>query len=283
MTLFLLAYGAGLLSTVNPCGFALLPGFLGFYLGDQHEGDESSGARKLLRGFGTGGALSLGFAGTFVVVGLILAAGLRAIVGVIPWTAVVIGFALTMAGLAMLSGRRFGLPLPAGFAGGQSRSPVRVVLFGAAYAVASLSCTVAVFLALIGQALSAGSVPQLVGVFVAYGLGAATILVSLSVSAALARAAIARYLRPLLPIVGRIGGAVLTLTGLYLVAYWLPVVLHPGSLAPQGIAGISENLSAALTGFLADHEFVVALLGAALLLIAVTMLARARARPHVPR
>ena len=28
-----LAFGAGLLATVNPCGFALLPGFLSFYLG----------------------------------------------------------------------------------------------------------------------------------------------------------------------------------------------------------------------------------------------------------
>lgn len=195
MTLLILAYGAGLLSTVNPCGFALLPGFLGFYLGD-HAAEVGVGvARKLLLGFATGGALSVGFAGTFVVVGLIVAAGLRVVVGALPWAAVVIGAVLTLLGLAMLAGRRLALRLPTAFAGGQSRGVSRVVIFGIAYAIASLSCTVAVFLALIGQALSAGSVPRLLGVFLAYGLGAATVLLTLSVSAALAQAAMARHVR----------------------------------------------------------------------------------------
>ena len=32
------AFGAGLLATVNPCGLALLPGFLGVYLGAGERG-----------------------------------------------------------------------------------------------------------------------------------------------------------------------------------------------------------------------------------------------------
>ena len=32
-----LAFGAGLVAIANPCGFALLPGFLGLYLGSPEE------------------------------------------------------------------------------------------------------------------------------------------------------------------------------------------------------------------------------------------------------
>jgi cytochrome c biogenesis protein CcdA len=32
------ALGAGMLATVNPCGFALLPAYISFHLGDASEG-----------------------------------------------------------------------------------------------------------------------------------------------------------------------------------------------------------------------------------------------------
>ncbi len=93
-------------------------------------------------------------------------------------------------------------------------------------------------------------------------MGAATVLIALSVSAALAQAGLAQWMRRFLPVVGRLGGLALTVSGLYLIAYWLPQVLHPGSLASQTVAQVSEFFSSALTGFPAAHEPIVAMIGA---------------------
>src|SRR3990170_297595 len=42
------AFGAGMVSTVNPCGFALLPAYLGLYLGKGTERFiQTSGRRRL--------------------------------------------------------------------------------------------------------------------------------------------------------------------------------------------------------------------------------------------
>ena len=44
------SFGAGMVSTVNPCGFSMLPAYLSLYLGDRYEG---SGARHHLLVAGT--------------------------------------------------------------------------------------------------------------------------------------------------------------------------------------------------------------------------------------
>ena len=42
------AFGTGMLAAVNPCGFALLPAYISFFLGDTGEGfDESHTGREL--------------------------------------------------------------------------------------------------------------------------------------------------------------------------------------------------------------------------------------------
>lgn len=65
------------------------------------------------------------------------------------------------------------------------RGPAGMLAFGAAYAIASLSCTLAVLLAVIAQALAASSLTTLVAVFAAYAAGASTVLVLLALSTAL--------------------------------------------------------------------------------------------------
>jgi hypothetical protein len=88
-----------------------------------------------------------------------------------------------------------------------------VVLFGASYAVASLSCTLAVFLIVVSQAVAATNPVRMLAVFGAYAAGSATVLVALSLSAALAKAAVARNVRWLAPLVSRLAGALLAASG----------------------------------------------------------------------
>ena len=142
-----LAFGAGLLATVNPCGFALLPSFLSFYLGADEQTPTAGVLARARQGFAVGLVLSGSFAAVFVITGLVVTAGLRSVLQALPWVAFAIGVALIVLGLVMLAGRRVSLlaavrlqPGTAGRAGYR-----RVVAFGVAYALASLSCTLAVF------------------------------------------------------------------------------------------------------------------------------------------
>lgn len=105
-----LAFGAGLLATVNPCGFALLPGFLSFYLAaDDSDDAPADGLARARQGFAVGLVLSGSFSAVFIVTGLVVTAGLRQVLDALPWVAFAVGLLLTLLGLAMLAGRRISL------------------------------------------------------------------------------------------------------------------------------------------------------------------------------
>lgn len=159
------AFGAGLLATVNPCGFALLPSFLGFYLGADERPASEGWLSRAIQGFSVGLVLSAAFSVVFIFTGLVVSAGLRSVISVVPWFAVAIGGALAVLGVAMLAGRHVGLWSASRVAvRGGPGGYRRVAAFGATYAVASLSCTLGVFLVVVAQALAVGSVPQLLAV-----------------------------------------------------------------------------------------------------------------------
>lgn len=221
-----LAFAAGLLATVNPCDFALLPSFLSFYLGADEQTPNPTSLARARQGFAVGLVLSGCFSAVFVITGLVVTAGLRSVLHALPWIAVGVGVALIALGVVMLAGRRVSLlaavRLAAGTAGRSGYG--RVPAFGVAYALASLSCTLAVFLVVVSQALTVSGVPQTLAVFGAYAAGSASLLLALSVSAAVAKGALARGVRRLAPIVNRLAGTLLLASGVYLVIYWLPAL-----------------------------------------------------------
>jgi cytochrome c-type biogenesis protein len=280
VTLWLLAFGAGMLATVNPCGFAMLPAFIAYYFGDD-DGSEPRAVpvlHRLGQGLSVGVALSLGFAGTFSVAGLLVAFGLRSLVGAVPWAAVVIGALLVVLGLAMLTGRQVYLRIGKNVRPGTGRGYGRMVWFGAAYAIASLSCTLAVLLAVIAQATATANPLRLLGVFAGYGLGAATVLIALSITIALAKATVTRAIRKLLPIATRLGALLLVLSGSYLISYWLPSLMDGRRQGPSTVGRLTEGLSSRLAAVLSAHQELVAALAGALVILAAVAVAVQRRR-----
>ncbi len=223
------AFGAGIVAAVNPCGFAMLPAYLSLYLGSQEEGFEKRSAiGRALRAVLIGGVVSLGFVLLFGLAGVIVAAGGSTILGSMPWVGTVIGGALILMGLWMLAGRtlytgvferlaaRVGDPTAMGVRG--------FFLFGLAYGLASLSCTLPVFLAVVGGGLTAGSFVSGAGQFVSYGLGMTSVLLILTVALALFKRGVVSRLRGLVPYVQILSAALLVLAGAYIVFYWWPVL-----------------------------------------------------------
>ncbi|MGH2743569.1 MAG: cytochrome c biogenesis CcdA family protein [Thermoleophilaceae bacterium] len=275
-----LAFGAGLLATVNPCGLALLPSFLGLYLGSSEDGAaERSLLARAAQGFLVGAVLSASFGAVFVMAGLIVSAGLRSFIDIVPWLAAAIGAALVVLGFAIVAGRRVALVAASRVRVGSAATGGyrRVAAFGITYALASLSCTLAVFLAVVGQALAAADPLRFVAVFAAYAAGSATVLIALSLSAALAKGALARAVRKLVPLVNRLAGALLAASGAYLILYWLPVL--GGATVPDSpLIRFSASLSSSLSAFFSQHTTDFALGLGALLALGVAALALERRR-----
>ena len=265
------AFGAGLLGTANPCGLALLPGLLSIYVAEGSSAGQRSLHARLSQGFSVGLVLSAGFAAVFVFAGLAVAAGVRSFLSVVPWLAAAIGVALFVLGLAMVLGRQLHL-FAAGRvdltrrAGGSARYR-RIALFGATYALASLSCTLAIFLVVVAQAVSVAGPFQMLAVFGAYAAGSATILVALCLSAAVAQDALARGLRRLAPFFGRVAGGLLALSGAYLVVYWMPTIAQVERGGSSGLVDAIQDVSSTVQSFLADHTGDLAVAGAALVVL----------------
>jgi cytochrome c biogenesis protein CcdA len=219
---FTLALVAGALATLNPCGFPLLPAFLSFYVGAEEERLPRAGG--VLQGLVVGLVVTAGFLAVFVVVGLPVAYGAGAVSDALPWTGVALGAVLVAAGLAALAGRPPRLPLRWGMRARPTRGVTPMLLFGVGYGIASIGCTLPVFLAVVGAASGGAST---VLVFAVYGAGMAVMLTALSVAAALLRDGLARGLRRLLPYMSRIAGGLLVAAGGYLAYYWYRVGFGP--------------------------------------------------------
>ena len=157
-----LAFAAGMVATVNPCGFAMLPAYLSYFMG-MSDGEERSQVSALRSALVVGGIVSLGFLVVFGITGLLITAGFRSIIEWIPWLALVIGFGVIVLGVALLRGFDLNVSLLKAKRAQKGRDFRSVFAFGASYAVASLSCTLPVFLTVVaGQVTQSNLISGLV-------------------------------------------------------------------------------------------------------------------------
>lgn len=224
-----LLLAAGAAAAFNPCGVAMLPGYLAFLLGQGRDGERP----RLWGGVWAGLVMTAGFLTVFSVLGL-LGAGLGQVLGgLLRWATVLIGLALLAAGLWQGLGRTLpglgGADRLAGAIGqvGPRRGLVAVYVYGLAYAVASLGCTLPLFLALVAGTASSSSALGGAEAFLAYAGGMGLVATVLSAAAVGSRELLAARLRAAMPLVQRVSAAVMGAVGLYLVYYWL---LGPGAL-----------------------------------------------------
>ena len=224
-----LAFGAGMIAAVNPCGFAMLPTYLSLYLGAQ-EGDfeKRSMGSRLLRALLVGGVVSLGFILFFSLIGIVLSAGGVVILAILPGVRIVIGAAMVLIGIWMLAGRSV---LSTGvferfadrIANPKDASLKGFFLYGLAYGAASLSCTLPLFLAIVGTGISAGGFLPGAGQFLGYALGMASVILALTLALAFFKQGLVVRLRKAMPYLRLASAALLVLTGVYLIL-WTPTL-----------------------------------------------------------
>ncbi len=246
--LLALALGAGLLAAVNPCGFALLPAYLSLLIvGD----DSPTRARAVGRALSLTAAMTLGFAGVFAVFGLLVAPVAGGLQQHLPWFTVALGVMLAVLGVVLASGRSVRLPRFGASRNRKSRPLTRsfgsMVGFGAGYALASLTCTIAPFLAVVVAGFRTDSTQVGVALFLAYAAGMGLVVGAVAVAVALANDSLVRRMRRTGAWVPRLSGVLLLLSGLYVAYYgWWELRVLAGKDPDDPVIGAAATIQRTL-------------------------------------
>ena len=220
---FLFAFLAGMVASVNPCGFVMLPTYISYHLGNEEEGFyRRSFLERAGRGLLLGVAATGGFIAVAAAVGLVVAAGGQWLTTTFRFFGAVLGVALLGLGLWLLIGRgKLALMAASRVHVSPRRNLGNVVAFGAAYSISSLSCTLPIFLAVVGIGLGTQGLGAAFGQFMGYALGMGSVLIAVTVGAALFRGAVARWLRGSMLAISRASAMFLVGAGGYLIYYWV--------------------------------------------------------------
>ena len=217
------SFGAGMVAAVNPCGFAMLPAYLALFLGN-HEETRLGVSQRLFRAALVGLSVSLGFSTLFVLAGVVVSLGGTFLFPIMPWIGTAIGILLIVFGAAMFFGK---VARPTIFeqlsdrlTRGGERSVRAFYLFGLAYGLCSLSCTLPVFMIAAGSALVSGNVLRGTLQLGSYSLGMASVIVTLTFALAFLRLGLVRTVRRAVPYVQTAAAALPVFAGMTIVLYW---------------------------------------------------------------
>ena len=155
-------------------------------------------------------------------VGYAFAAGGRGLIRVFPYAGLAIGAGMAILGIyRLVTHRTLGILAASRVSISPQRNLRNAFLFGIAYATGSLSCTLPIFLVVVGSSLASQGLVDSTIQFIGYGLGMGAILVAVTIGVALSRGTVSRWLRTALPHVHRLSALFLVGAGAYLVYYWL--------------------------------------------------------------
>lgn len=214
-----LAFTQGLLAAINPCGFVLLPTYLLYFLGMENlrPGAERT---SISRALAVSLSVSGGFMSVFIIIGIITKWSTTWFRDQAPYLSLVLGLGLVVLGIAMLFGYRLPFTTPKLDIGQRDRSVRSMYVFGIAYAIASLGCTLPGFVSVVlGGAVTDGVLTGVAGVAL-YGLGMALLVSGLTITLAMANTALLKGLRKGMEWFEYVAGVFVLLTGMYLAYYW---------------------------------------------------------------
>jgi len=244
--LLTLAFVAGAVAAFNPCGFALLPAYLSLLVASP---DGTGGGAGQLAAIARAGrftaGMTLGFVAVFGLFGLVAAPFAVALQRHLPVVTVLVGAALLATGAWLLAGRSLTLPLLTRRGRAPGTSWPSQIGYGATFALASLSCTVAPFLAVTASAIGAGGLVAVVVTYVTYAAGMGAVVGVLALASATASAGVAARMRRTAPYIARVSGALLVLAGTYVTWYgWFEIRLLAGAVSGDPVVEVATGVQA---------------------------------------
>ena len=258
-----LSFIRGMVAAVNPCGFILLPTYLMYFLGLQGAMPGSQRA-TMRRAVTVSAAVSAGFLSVFLVAGVVSYHFTSWINENAKYATGAIGAALLVLGVAMLFGYKLPFMTPrfdSGGEGGPRQTVSAMFVYGIAYAVASIGCTIGLFIATVFSTTRRDGIVSGVGNMLAYGAGMALLVSALTIALASANTSLLKMLRGSLQYVDRIAAGFVVLSGMYLLwyFYWVDIKEEGDPITDWAL-----ERQAQATAFLTDHWQIVGLVMAAI-------------------
>ena len=222
------AFVAGMVASVNPCGFVLLPAYLAYYLGGDPEGGPGS-RRPVIRALAVSATVAASFALLFGLAGLVAGLAAGSLTSVLPWLGAAVGVGLILLAGVLASGRELTTSLGPRMAqhlrtATRNRGLRGYAAYGTAYGLASLGCTLPVFLGVVGTSLQLHGLADAVGQFVLFGIGMGTVLGLLTIATAWFGEGLLGRAQRLRRHVGWASAVLLWLADAYIVYYWLTAI-----------------------------------------------------------
>ncbi len=223
ITLTSLAFSAGLVSFLNPCGFALLPVYITYYF--KNEGLEKSNVfRKIFAGLMLGLIVSLGFIAVFSLIGILVNYIGRGILKYVGWFDLFIGMLLVTIGFIYLFNLNVKISLRNLTNFGEKLKSNKLknkyasfFFYGIGFALASLGCTLPIFLLVVTNALKASGFFDSIIIFLIYAAGMSLFMISFSIAVALSKTIMERILMKFMPYINKLGSVVVIIAGAYLI------------------------------------------------------------------
>ncbi len=243
-----LSFLRGLVAAVNPCAFVLLPTYLMYFLGleGHRPGSQRATVRRALV---VSAAVSVGFMSVFVVVGVVTEYFTSWIEENAKYATLGIGVAFVILGVAMLCGYKLPFATPRFDTGRRDRTVVSMFVYGVAYAVASIGCTIGLFITTLFSGVENDGLASGVLNVAAYGAGMALIVTALTITLAVANTSLLNVLRTGSRYVDRIAAVMVSLSGLYLLYYfWVVDINEDRSLITQRVELLQRRIQNQLNG-----------------------------------
>ena len=240
---FAYSFMLGILAAVNPCGFVLLPAYLLYFLGIDSANPAAQRA-PIRRALLVSAAVSSGFMLVFLIIGTISRLFTQWIELNAKYAGLLIGVALVVMGLAMLAGWKPSFITPS-IGGERDRSLRAMFIFGIAYAVASIGCTIGFLTTAIFGSIGLHGFASGVLSIVLYGVGMGLLVSTLTVTLAVAQGGLLRVLKNGLRYMDKLAAGFIVLTGMYLTWYWYVAVSERSSAGnvTQNVEGWQSSVA----------------------------------------
>jgi cytochrome c biogenesis protein CcdA len=244
-----LSFIRGLLASINPCGFVLLPTYLMYFLGISATDPQAQQA-PISRALIVGASVSAGFFAVFFAIGAATQYWTYALLDNAKYATLVIGLLFVVLGIAILFGYKLPIATPRVDIGDRDQTVRTMFLYGIAYAVASIGCTLPLFIATLFQTGERVGYWSGVANVVMYAAGMALVVISLTLALAAANQGFVRWLRAKMQYVEMVSGAFVFISGLYLLWYfWNRDVQGTG----DPIIDAVEDMQTDVQAWLNDH------------------------------
>ena len=167
----------------------------------------------------------MGFIVLFGLAGLLIGIGFRSVIEWFPWLGFVVGLLLIFVSSLMVSGYNIYSPIPQRLSGTvgttHNRNVVSYFVFGISYGIASLSCTLPIFLVVVATSLASAGFKESVTQFFWYALGMGSVIFLLTLSLSVMNSLVVAFSRKVNRWIVWLSPLLMYISGVYIIMYWV--------------------------------------------------------------